>query len=376
MRDHGVPPARSGTAPSPRFRSSVPPRGTRDWTRVESSIVTGTPAGGPHQWPITFRDRSHAGRELATRLERLREEHPVVLGLPRGGVPVAAAVAESLGAPLDVVLVRKLGVPYQPELAVGAIGECGVRVVNEEILRAARVSDAQLSSVEARERLELERRAAAYRSARARVPLGGRTVVIVDDGIATGSTARAACQVARALGAAKVVVASPVAPPSTVAQLSTVADEVVCVETPEPFYAIGEWYRDFSQTTDDEVVALLRESGDDRSAGDERATGRGFRPYGPAAAGSNISSQGTSSIGARRWPGDTPLKGANMQASVGDRIIVRGHHMGEPDRVCEVLEVHGQEGGPPYVVRWSDSGQEGLFFPGPDASVSGHGSAI
>lgn len=210
---------------------------------------------------VTFRDRDDAGAQLAARLLHLRNEHPVVLGLPRGGVPVAAAVARALRAPLDVALVRKLGVPYQPELAVGAIGEGGIRVVNEEVRRAAGVNDAQLATVEAIERAELERRARTYRGDRPRVPLAGRSVVLVDDGIATGSTARAACEVARAQGAARVVLATPVGPAPSLAALAAVADEVVFVDAPEPFQAIGEWYDDFSQTNDAEVMSLLAEEG-------------------------------------------------------------------------------------------------------------------
>jgi putative phosphoribosyl transferase len=204
-----------------------------------------------------FRDRADAGSRLAAALAHLRATHPVVLGLPRGGVPVAAEVAGALSAPLDVVLVRKLGVPSQPELAVGAIGEDGVRVVNQEVRRAARVSDDELEAVEARERLELDRRARLLRAGRPAVPLRGRTVVIVDDGIATGSTMRAACAIARVHGAVRVVVAVPVAPAASVAHLSDVADEIVCVRMPEPFFAIGQWYGDFTQTSEEEVVKLL-----------------------------------------------------------------------------------------------------------------------
>jgi len=207
-----------------------------------------------------FANRRDGGRQLAAALEPVRDAAAVVLGLPRGGVPVAAEVARALGAPLDVIIVRKLGVPAQPELAMGAIGEGGVRVVNEAVRAASRVDDATFATVEARERVELDRRAARYRGDRAPVPIAGRTVVVVDDGIATGSTARAACQVARASGAARIVLATPIASPRAVAALRDVADEIVTVETSEQFFAIGEWYRDFSPTTDDEVVALLHRS--------------------------------------------------------------------------------------------------------------------
>jgi putative phosphoribosyl transferase len=210
---------------------------------------------------MPFMDRVDAGRRLADRLEHLRGEDIVVLGLPRGGVPVAFEVAEALDAPLDVIVVRKLGVPLQAELGMGAIGEGGVRIINQSVVRLARVNPAELAEVERRERAELERRARRFRGDRPRVPLAGRTAVVVDDGMATGSTARAACQVARAQGAARVVLAVPVAPPESVTLLGKDADEVVCLETPDAFSAIGEWYADFSQTRDDEVVDLLHRAG-------------------------------------------------------------------------------------------------------------------
>ncbi|HEV3067945.1 MAG TPA: hotdog fold thioesterase [Streptosporangiaceae bacterium] len=207
---------------------------------------------------MPFRNRSDAGRRLAGRLQFLRSEDVVVLGLPRGGVPVAAEVARALGAPLDVILVRKLGVPAQPELGLGAIGESGARVINPEVVQYAHVSEAEIAQVERKERAELQRRAQRFRGDVPHEPLAGRIAVIVDDGIATGSTARAACQVARALGAATVVLAVPVAPPSADTAMRGDADEVICLEMPERFLAIGEWYEDFAQTSDEEVVALLR----------------------------------------------------------------------------------------------------------------------
>ena len=226
---------------------------------------------------MRFRNRSDAGRRLANRLQFLRGEDVVVLGLPRGGVPVAAAVARALGAPLDVILVRKLGVPAQPELGLGAIGESGARVINPEVVRYAHVSEQQIAQVEDKERAELQRRAQRFRGDAPHVPLAGRTAVIVDDGIATGSTARAACQVARALGAATVVLAVPVAPPSADGALRGDADEVICLEMPERFLAIGEWYEDFAQTSDEEVVALLRaaRAGPGALAGTGAAAGPG-----------------------------------------------------------------------------------------------------
>ncbi|MFB8115667.1 phosphoribosyltransferase family protein [Streptomyces sp. NPDC055962] len=206
---------------------------------------------------MLFTDRTDAGRQLARALGRLETLRPVVLGLPRGGVPVAFEVARSLGAPLDVIVVRKLGVPSHPELGFGAIGEGGVRVISDEIVRRAGVRERDLLSVERAEEAELLRRARAYREGRPRLPLRGRTVVVVDDGVATGATARAACRVVRAQGATRVVLAVPVASPDTAARLREDVDEVVCLATPSLFSAVGEWYTDFSQTSDEEVVALL-----------------------------------------------------------------------------------------------------------------------
>jgi putative phosphoribosyl transferase len=209
---------------------------------------------------VTFADRADAGRRLAAALAHLAGADVVVLGLPRGGVPVAAEVAAALGAPLDVIVVRKLGVPGHREYAMGAVGEGGVRVVDDEVVRAAGVGAAALRAVETAERAEVVRRAARLRADRPRVPLGGRTAVVVDDGVATGSTARAACAVARLLGARRVVLATPVAPADTARALRAVADEVVTVETPERFRAVGEWYADFRETTDADVAAILSTS--------------------------------------------------------------------------------------------------------------------
>ena len=209
---------------------------------------------------MLFQNRVDAGRRLGEALRHHAGTNVVVVGLPRGGVPVAAEVARALQAPLDVIVVRKLGVPYQPELGMGAIGEAGVRVINQAVLRESGVSEAALAEVERRERAELDRRANRFRGDRPREPLSGRPVIIVDDGIATGSTARAACQVARAAGAARVVLATPVAPPDVAGTFDDVADEVVCLSTPEPFFAIGQFYADFGQTSDAEVVDLLQQA--------------------------------------------------------------------------------------------------------------------
>jgi putative phosphoribosyl transferase len=206
---------------------------------------------------MVFADRDDAGRRLAARLGHLRGEPVVVLGLPRGGVPVAFQVAQALGAPLDVIVVRKLGVPFRPELGMGAVGEDGVRVINPEVVHAAGVSEHELAAVQAREQGAVDARAARYRVRRPRQPLDGRVAVVVDDGIATGSTARAACQIARAAGAARVVLAVPVAPPGWQARIGADADELVCVGTPRGFCAIGQFYARFPQVTDDEVLACL-----------------------------------------------------------------------------------------------------------------------
>ncbi|WP_404960069.1 phosphoribosyltransferase family protein [Streptomyces sp. 147326] len=206
---------------------------------------------------MLFIHRTDAGERLAEALLHLQGEDPVVLGLPRGGVPVAFQVARALGAPLDVIVVRKLGVPYHRELGFGAIGEGGVRVISEDIVRSSRVRQQDLAAVEHAEEAELARQARRFRGDRPRVALAGRTVIVVDDGIATGATAAAACEVVRAQGAARVVLAVPVAPPDAVARLRTEADEVVCLSAPPAFRAVGEWYEDFSQTPDEEVVALL-----------------------------------------------------------------------------------------------------------------------
>ncbi len=211
-----------------------------------------------------FRDRVDAGRRLAGRLadEPLLAAGTkrVVVGLPRGGVPVAAEVARLLGVPLDVIVVRKLGVPRQPELAMGAIGEDGAQVLDPEILGASGVGAAEVAAVEARERAVLEARVRRLRGAAPPVPLDGTSVVVVDDGIATGSTMVAACRVARARGAAHVLVAVPVGPEPTPPAVTSAADAVVILEQPKRLLAVGYWYRDFTAVSDDEVVRMLETS--------------------------------------------------------------------------------------------------------------------
>ena len=237
-----------------------------------------------------FRDRADAGQQLAARLSGLAGKDVVVLGLPRGGVAVAFEVARRLGAPLDVIVVRKLGVPFQPELGMGAIGEGGVRILNEEVVALAGVGPQEVEAVERRERAELDRRARQLRGQRPPVEIAGKVAVVVDDGIATGFTARAACQVARARGARRVVLAVPVGPEASVAELSRVADEVVCLATPPSFFAVGQWYQDFSQLSDAEVVALLETAAKGPSAGGRRPPG-GEEPVELEAGGRRLAGQ-------------------------------------------------------------------------------------
>ena len=204
-----------------------------------------------------FQDRRDAGRQLAAALASYRKNEPVVLALPRGGVPVAYEVARALNAPLDVFLVRKLGVPGHEELAMGAIASGGVRVVNEEIVAAAGIEEQQIEAVAKRERAELERRERTYRGARDPVDVEGKTAIVVDDGLATGATMRAAVAALRSMAPEMVVVGVPTAAPPVRDDLARRADEVVCVIAPEPFGAVGFWYEDFAQTTDDEIRTLL-----------------------------------------------------------------------------------------------------------------------
>lgn len=208
-----------------------------------------------------FIDRQDAGRALALALRRHAGQDVVVVGLPRGGVPVACEVARALGAELDVFVVRKLGVPGQPELAMGAIASGGVTVLNEDVLRLLGDRQDALRRVEERERQVLADRERLYRGKRPAVRLAGRTVIVVDDGLATGASMKAAVEAIGRQGASRVIVAVPVGPPESVAMLRGMADEVVCLQTPRGFTAVGAWYEDFSQTTDDEVTALLDAAG-------------------------------------------------------------------------------------------------------------------
>jgi predicted phosphoribosyltransferase len=208
-----------------------------------------------------FRDRSEAGQLLARQLDEYAGRDDVlVLALPRGGVPVGFEIARRLGIPLDVFIVRKLGVPWHPELAMGAIASGGVRVLNEDVVGAYGIPSHVVDAVAAREQQELDRRAADYRGDRPFPQLSGRTVILVDDGLATGSTMRAAVRAVRQQQPAAIMVAVPVAAPETCEELREEADRIVCLRTPEPFSAVGLWYEDFSQTTDAEVRALLAEA--------------------------------------------------------------------------------------------------------------------
>ena len=214
-------------------------------------------ARGAARGPV-FHDRRHAGRELAGVLGGYRQRSEVlVLALPRGGVPVGFEVAEALHAPLDVFIVRKLGAPGHEEYAIGAIASGGVRVLNDDVLRQIPVSQQAIEAVARREQAELVRREASYRGSKPPLDVRGKTVVVVDDGLATGSTMRAAVRALRAMDAGSIVVAVPVAARETCEEFRAEVDDIVCLRTPEPFQAVGLWYEDFTQTTDEEVHELL-----------------------------------------------------------------------------------------------------------------------
>lgn len=208
-----------------------------------------------------FQDRRDAGRKLAEKLSAYAGRPDVlVLALPRGGVPVAYEVARALDAPLDVFIVRKLGLPGHEELAIGAIASGGVRVLNEDIVRGLRIPQSVIDAVAERELRELERRERAYRGDRPPPEVRGRTVILIDDGLATGASMRAAVAALRAQNPAQIIVAVPTAAPETCAALEPEVDKVICATMPEPFYGVGRWYEDFSQTSDEEVRALLEEA--------------------------------------------------------------------------------------------------------------------
>jgi putative phosphoribosyl transferase len=210
---------------------------------------------------MLYRDRREAGRQLAAKLAAYAGRPDVmVLALPRGGVPVAYEVARALGAPLDIFLVRKLGLPGHEELATGAVASGGVRVLNDEVVRALRIPGEMIDAVAAEELEELERRARLYRDDRPPPDVRGRTVILIDDGLATGSSMRAAIAALRQQQPARIIVAVPVGAPETCAEFQDEADEAICALTPDPFHAVGLWYGDFSQTTDEEVRELLEQA--------------------------------------------------------------------------------------------------------------------
>jgi putative phosphoribosyl transferase len=209
---------------------------------------------------MSFKDRSDAGRKLAKALARYKDQQPVVLALPRGGVPVAAEVAAVLNAPLDLILVRKIGVPFQPELAMGAVVDGGAPIIvrNEDVIQLASVDEAQFKAVCDSELAEIERRRQRYLGSRERVDVSGRTAIVIDDGVATGATTRAALRATRMRNPKRLVLAVPVAPTENIAALRSDADDVICLEDHEFFGAIGAYYADFSQVADAEVIELLR----------------------------------------------------------------------------------------------------------------------
>jgi predicted phosphoribosyltransferase len=208
---------------------------------------------------MPFKDRSDAGRKLAAALAGYKDQQPVILALPRGGVPVAAEVSAALKAPLDLVLVRKLGVPFQPELAMGAVVDGGAPMIvrNEDVIRLAGIDDSDFKSVCDSELAEIERRRQSYLGDRERVDVSGRTVIVIDDGVATGATTRAALRATRMRNPKRLVLAVPVAPTESLAAMREEADEVVCLEDHEFFGAIGFYYRDFRQVSDEEVIEML-----------------------------------------------------------------------------------------------------------------------
>jgi putative phosphoribosyl transferase len=215
---------------------------------------------------MSFRNRSEAGKKLAAALLKYKDQHPVALALPRGGVPVAAEVATALGAPLDLVLVRKIGVPWQPELAMGAIVDGGAPIIvrNEDVIRLTGVDDLAFQAVFDSELAEIERRRQLYVGDRTRVEVNGRLAIVIDDGIATGATTRAALQAIRRRQPSKLILAVPVGPPDTIEAMREEADEVLCLEIHENFGAIGYYYDDFRQTTDEEVIDILAHSPKDQ----------------------------------------------------------------------------------------------------------------
>ncbi len=252
-----------------------------------TSLDPPDPAPGPAEpVAVRFRDRHDAGRRLAALLTRFRDEQPVVVGIARGGVPVAAEVARALDAPLDVALVRKIGAPRNPEFAIGALAEGGVQVLSEALVRALGLSPVELRAMLARVERELAERLRSYRSAEPAIDLTGRTAIVVDDGLATGRSAQAAVRSLRRRGAARVILAVPVAAPESVRTLAQEADEVVCVETPADLWAVGYWYEDFRPTPDEQVTRLLIANREGAS-GERAPRGAAATPGGDPARGAS-----------------------------------------------------------------------------------------
>jgi putative phosphoribosyl transferase len=313
---------------------------------------------------VRFMDRTDAGQALARSLDHLRGTDLVVLGLPRGGVPVAYEVARALQAPLDVIVVRKLGVPYQPELAMGAIGEGGIRVSNDEVIRRGGITAQEIAAVEERERADLVQQAKRFRAGRSLVDVAGRTAVIVDDGIATGSTAAAACQVARQMGATRVVLAVPVGAPESIRSLENVCDEVVCLHAPEYFMAVGTFYDDFRHVSDNEVTDLLARALEAMQvpAGTQAASASaGASPSTSASASADAPARASAPPAAQpRWrasdpepPDPRPVKAAvrvpvqpdrdeDVQLRVADGTITLDGHLTIPaNSAGTIIFVHG-----------------------------------
>jgi len=279
---------------------------------------------------VRFMDRTDAGQALARSLEHLRGTDLVVLGLPRGGVPVAFEVAKALAAPLDVIVVRKLGVPYQPELAMGAIGEGDIKVSNDDVIRRGGITPQEIAAVEQRERADLVQQAQRFRLGRPNVDVAGRTAVIVDDGIATGSTAAAACQVARQMRATRVILAVPVGAPESIRSLELVYDEVDCLYAPEHFMAVGTFYDNFRHVSDTEVTDLLA-----RSLETVRVTaGQQDSPCEPSQAGSITKD-------AARTPGPQERDEEVRLRVSGESVVLDGHLTIPVNPIGTVIFVHG-----------------------------------
>jgi putative phosphoribosyl transferase len=294
-------------------------------------------------------DRTDAGKALARSLEHLRGTDLVVLGLPRGGVPVAYEVAKALGAPLDVIVVRKLGVPYQPELAMGAIGEGGIRVSNDEVIRRGGITQQEIAAVEERERADLVEQAQRFRADRPHIDVAGRTAVIVDDGIATGSTAAAACQVARQMGATRVILAVPVGAPESISSLQVVCDEVDCLYAPEYFMAVGTFYDNFRHVSDKEVTDLLARSletvqvtAGSPSAGSPSAEPPSAPPATtPDPESRSPGSKGTATKDTGLTPGP-PERDEDVRLTVAEGSTVLDGHLTIPENAADtVIFVHG-----------------------------------